>query len=68
MYTHTDYKTKKALKEDVAAGKEVTYYDPGPHKTWRPDGIFVVSGPHFPRPHRFWAECVAKDGKIISVK
>ena len=30
MYTTTNYKTKKALKEAVANGEKVTYYQPGP--------------------------------------
>ncbi len=28
MYTSTDFKTKKALREAVAAGERVTYYQP----------------------------------------
>ena len=29
MYTDINFKTKKALKEAVAAGKEVTTFQPG---------------------------------------
>ena len=30
MYTYTNFKTKKALKEAVANGDKITYYQPGP--------------------------------------
>jgi len=68
MYTTTNYRTKKQLKEAVAAGEKVTYFDPGPHMAWRSDGRFAVEGPHYPEPHKWYAECVAKDGVIVSVK
>lgn len=69
MYTETNYKSKKALKEAVAAGKEVRYYQPGPFGGNEPkDGPVFIEGPHYPEPHRFYAECIAKDGKIVKVK
>ena len=30
MYTDRNFKTKKALKEAIAAGQTVSYYQPGP--------------------------------------
>ena len=69
MYTDKNYKTKKELKADVAAGKQVTYYQPGPFGGNEPkDGRFCVEGPHYPQPHKWYAQCIAKDGVIISVK
>ena len=69
MYTTINFKTKKALKEAVAEGKEITYYQPGPFGGNEPrDGKICVEGPHYPEPHRWYAECVVKDGKIVSVK
>jgi hypothetical protein len=67
MYTTTNYKTKKALKEDVASGKEVTYFQPGLGET-PTDGSISVEGPHYPQPHTWYASCKVKDGKIVSVK
>lgn len=69
MYTNKNYKSKKALKEDVAAGKEVTYFQPGPFGGNEPkDGVIYIEGPHYPEPHRFYAECMVKNGRIVKVK
>ncbi|MEI7758481.1 MAG: hypothetical protein WCI80_05520 [Bacteroidota bacterium] len=69
MYTTINYKTKKALKDAVAAGEVVTYFQSGPFGGNEPqDGTFCCEGPHYPQPHKWYAECAAKDGKIIKVK
>ena len=69
MYTDTNFKTKKALKEAVAKGEQVTYFQPGPFggKEIR-DGTIFCEGPHYPEPHRWYAQCTVKDGVIVSVK
>ena len=68
MYTDKNYQTKKALKEDVAKGVKVSSYQPGGMFPAPTDGNITVEGPHYPKPHRWYASCVAKDGYIISVK
>ena len=69
MYTHINFKTKKALKEAVAAGKHVTYYQPGPFGGKEPmDGTIYLEGPHYPEAHRWYAEAQVKDGFIVRVK
>ena len=74
MYTDKNYKTKKALKEDVAAGKEVTFYQPGPFiRGYRlsgnepTDGTITLEGPWFPEPHRWYARATVKNGVIVKV-
>lgn len=69
MYTDTNFKTKKALKEAVASGKAVTFYQPGLFggDTSTYTGRLTVSGPHSPEPHRWYAACEAVDGKIVRV-
>lgn len=67
MYTTKNYKSKKALKDDVAAGKEVTYFQPGLGDTPL-NGTIFLEGPHYPEPHRWYAEATVKDGKIVKVK
>ncbi len=68
MYTTTNFKTKKALKEAVAEGKAVRYFQPGPFGGNEPkDGSFCCEGPHYPEPHKWYATCTAKDGLIIKV-
>ena len=67
MYTETNFKTKKALKEAVAAGKKVRLYAPGIGSPPE-NGTCCVEGPHYPEPHRWAAEVVVRDGIVVSVK
>lgn len=69
MYTTRNFKTKKALKEAVAAGEQVTYFQPGPFGgNEKLNDTFCVEGPHFPEPHKWYATCTAVDGVIVKVK
>ena len=69
MYTNTNFQTKKALKEAVARGEKVEFYQPGPFGGNEPkDGSICIEGPHYPEPHRWYASCVVKDGFITKVK
>jgi hypothetical protein len=67
MYVSPNFKTKKALKEAVARGDPVKVFAPGLGAP-RKDGKEWVEGPHYPEPHRWYAELLMKDGKIIKVK
>jgi hypothetical protein len=67
-YVDPNYKTKKAFKEAVAAGKV--------HRTYNPSGMFpttqngrdTVEGPHYPEPHRWYAAVEVTDGVVTKVK
>ena len=67
MYTDRNFKTKKALKEAVANGDEVTIFAPG-LGTPKRDGMEFLSGPHYPAPHTWYAQVTMKDGVIVKVK
>lgn len=70
MYTDINFKTKKALKEAVAAGKEVTIYQPNGDITGQgapSNGKVCLEGPHYPEPHRWYASAVIKDGRVVKV-
>jgi hypothetical protein len=67
MYTSTNFKTKKALKEAVASDIPVTYYQPGLGDVPL-NGTVCVEGPHYPKAHTWYAECQVQDGKIVKVK
>jgi len=67
MYTNVNFKTKKALKEAVAAGKVVTLFAPG-LGTPKDNGIEFVEGPHYPEPHRWYAQVEVRDGVVVKVK
>jgi len=69
MYTTRNFKTKKALKEAVQSGEQVTYFQPGPFGGDEPqNGTFCCEGPHYPEPHRWYATCTAQNGIIVKVK
>lgn len=67
MYTDTNFKTKKAFREAVAAGKEVRLFAPGMGTPVR-NGREFVEGPHYPAPHTWYAEVQMKDGIVVKVK
>jgi hypothetical protein len=69
MYTSINFKTKKAVKDAIARGEKLTYFQPGPFGDKVPnDGRIFLEGPHYPEPHRWYAEAKVKDGFIVSVK
>ena len=69
MYTMTDFKTKKQLKEAVANGDPVTCYQPGPFSSSMPtNGSITLEGPHYPAPHTWYAQAELKDGVVVKVK
>ena len=67
FYTSRNFTTKKSLKEAVAKGDEVTIYAPG-LGTPPENGTTAVGGPHYPRPHTWYAEVTLKNGVIVKVK
>lgn len=71
MYTVTDFKTKKALKDAVARGQRLRVYQPNADLTGArvpTNGSVTLEGPHFPAPHTWYAQATLKDGIIIKVR
>jgi hypothetical protein len=66
MYSNENFKTKKALKEAVAAGP-VPCHQPGPFGSDVSDGQHCCEGPHYPQPHRWYAQVVVENGQITKV-
>jgi hypothetical protein len=67
MYVEPNFKTKKELKEAVAQGRTIGYFQPGPFGGNEPtNGKIYVEGPH--GYHKWYAACTVKDGIITSVK
>lgn len=67
MYTTVNFKTKKALREAVARGDKVGLFAPG-LGTPAVNGHDTCEGPHYPEPHKWYAQVVMKDGVIVAVK
>ncbi len=74
-YTVTNFKTKKALKEAVAACNafpevaKVKCFNPG----LGPDlsnytGTVYLEGPHYPKPHSWYAQAELVNGVVVKVK
>jgi hypothetical protein len=68
VYASINFKTKKALKEAVAAGKIIRVFEPGVQIGPITDGQHSVEGPHFPKPHMWYAQVEVVNGIITKVK
>ena len=64
MYTTTNYPSKAALKRAIAAGESVETYQPGASPATL-NGPIALEGPHYPRPHTWYASAVVADGFIV---
>jgi hypothetical protein len=67
MYVHPNFKTKKALKQAVKDGKEITVSNLGPFGCPPFNGCAAIEGPHYPEPHRWYAEVDIEDGLVVAV-
>lgn len=74
MYTEKNFKTKKALKDAVAAGEVVRVFQPndmfGKTEQVRAAGKTTVylEGPHYPAPHTWYAQAEVEFGVVKKVK
>ena len=66
MYAIKNYPTKKALKEDFKAGVKIYVYQPGPF-AGKTDGPVCLEGPHYPKPHRWYAQVVIADSLVTRI-
>jgi len=70
-YTERNFKTKADLKRVLAAGGKVRCFQPNADVTgaWLPEnGTVYLEGPHFPEPHKWYAQGELKDGLLVKVK
>ncbi len=65
-YVNPNFKTKKALKEAVAKGETVTVFSPGPFGCQQ-NGRESIEGPHYPKPHTFYASVMVENGRVVKV-
>lgn len=66
-YVSPDYPTKKAFKEAVARGVRHEPYELLGFVHVQPTGRIAIEGPHYPKPHRWYASCEMVDGAITKV-
>ena len=67
MYVSPNFHTKKQLKEAVKAGKKVSVFSPGPFPC-KTNGTEFIEGPHYPEPHRWYAQVTVENGYVTAVK
>lgn len=66
MYVDPNFKTKKALKEAIAKGDDVAVFSPGIGSVPR-DGMVYLEGPHYPKPHTWYAKGTMVNGRLVKV-
>lgn len=66
-YVTPNFPTKAALMKAVKAGEEVAVFQPGMGEVPL-NGEIGVEGPHYPKPHSWYARVTLKDGKVVKVK
>lgn len=67
MYCNINFKSKKELKEAVASGRQIGIFSPGMFPA-KDNGTEFLEGPHYPKPHKWYAQVEMKDGIIVKVK
>ena len=67
MYAHGNPKTKKELKAWIADGRKVEAFQPGGFFPGKTDGDVTIEGPHFPKPHRWYARATLRGGVITKI-
>lgn len=66
-YVNPNFKTKKELKAAIAEGKSIDVFQPG-LGTVPVDGRIALEGPHYPQPHKWYAEGTMENGRLVKVK
>lgn len=67
-YVDPNYKTKKDFLASVRLGNNLVPYNPSGMFPIPENGEVVIEGPHYPKPHRWYASCIVENGVIVSVK
>jgi hypothetical protein len=66
-YVSPNFKTKKALREALQAGTPVDVYQPG-LGTIPENGTIDLEGPHYPKPHTWYASGTMENGRLVKVR
>jgi len=68
-YVNPNYQSKKALKDAIANGDSIEVFQPGPFgPSVNANGTVYLEGPHYPKPHKWYAVGTMQDGKLIKIK
>ena len=67
MYTFTNFKTKKAMRDAFKLGKKIEVYQSGGFYPGKTDGKVAIEGPHYPKPHKWYASVEIEDSVITKI-
>ena len=67
-YVNPDYETKKAFKQAVKDGIKHKAFINGSLFSCVQNGEESIEGPHYPKPHKWYARVIMKDGFVVEVK
>lgn len=67
-YTTVDYKTKKEFNEAFKRGDKIRVFQPGPFGPNVHDGTIAIEGPHYPKPHTWYASVEVRDGIVVRMR
>lgn len=70
MYVSPNFVTKKSLKEALVKGDTIRVFQPNNIFNVLPpeNGVVYLEGPHYPQPHKWYAQGIMKDGKLVRVR
>ena len=68
-YVQPNFKTKKAMKEALREGESIIVFQPGGMFSLPAGpGDTTIEGPHFPEPHRWYAQVrYDEDNRVVKV-
>ena len=67
MYVEPNFTSCAAMRRALAEGKEIRAFSPGPFPCPQ-EGWIAVEGPHYPKPHRWYAQVLVSGGVVKQVK
>lgn len=68
-YVDPDYPTKAAFKKAVNEdGENPLTYNPSGMFPTKQEGTDFIEGPHYPKPHRWYAQVEVRAGRVVKVR
>lgn len=64
-YIRPNIASRAALRVALARGDTVTVWHPTHRGSY--DGVLYVEGPHYPRPHRWHARVLVREGRVVHI-
>ena len=70
-YTTRNFRSKADLKRALANGDKLTVFQPNAmfaNAETPSNGTVYLEGPHYPQPHKWYAQGEVKDGFLVKVR